>query len=40
VVNASRTLNAHVTGVGRVEYLSNPQVTKDITGIGTVHKRA
>jgi hypothetical protein len=35
-VNASRTLVARVTGVGRIEYLGNPKVTREVTGIGEV----
>ncbi|NMO90523.1 head GIN domain-containing protein [Actinomycetospora sp. TBRC 11914] len=38
-VNAARTLNATVTGVGSIEYLGNPTVTEHVTGIGSVHRR-
>lgn len=39
VVNASRTLVARISGVGSVQYLGDPQVTKDVSGMGEV-KRA
>jgi hypothetical protein len=39
VINASRTLHARVTGVGSVEYLGNPQLTQEVTGIGEITRR-
>jgi hypothetical protein len=38
IVNASRTLVARVTGIGRIEYLGNPKVTQEVTGIGEVKR--
>jgi hypothetical protein len=38
-VNAARTLNATVTGVGGIEYVGNPTVTQHVTGIGSVRRR-
>ena len=39
VVNASRTLHARVTGVGSVEYVGNPAVTKEVSGLGEIRHR-
>ncbi|GAA4917029.1 hypothetical protein EV188_104575 [Actinomycetospora succinea] len=37
-VNAARTLEARVTGVGDIVYLGNPAVTQTVSGIGTVRR--
>jgi hypothetical protein len=39
VVKVSEKLDAHVTGVGSIEYIGNPQVTKKVSGIGQVTRR-
>lgn len=39
VVRVSDKLDATVNGVGRVEYIGNPQVTKKVSGIGVVRQR-
>lgn len=38
VVNASRTLVARVTGIGSIQYLGDPKVTQEVTGVGHVTK--
>ncbi len=38
VVNASHTLVARVTGIGSIEYLGDPKVTQEVTGVGNVTK--
>lgn len=35
-VNATTTLDAHLSGVGSVTYAGNPKVSKTITGVGTI----
>ncbi|MBI5033938.1 MAG: alpha/beta fold hydrolase [Chloroflexi bacterium] len=39
VVRVSDSLNATVSGIGSIEYIGNPQVTKNISGPGTVRQR-
>ena len=39
VVRVSDSLNATISGVGAIEYIGNPQVTKNISGLGTVRRR-
>ena len=39
VVRVSDSLNATLSGVGSIEYIGNPQVTKNISGLGTVRQR-
>jgi hypothetical protein len=39
VVNATDALDVKVSGVGNVEYLGDPKVTKNISGVGAVRKR-
>ena len=38
-VNATDTLDAHVSGVGSILYIGDPKVTKEMTGVGTINKR-
>jgi hypothetical protein len=38
VVNVSESLNAVVGGTGRVSYIGNPQVSQNVSGIGSVTK--
>jgi hypothetical protein len=38
VVNVSESLNAVVGGTGRVSYIGNPQVSQDVSGVGSVTK--
>ncbi|MDF2761081.1 MAG: hypothetical protein K0S99_3716, partial [Thermomicrobiales bacterium] len=33
-VNASESLDARVSGASRVEYIGNPAVTQDLSGVG------
>jgi len=37
-VNAARTLDARITGVGNIVYLGTPAVTQSVTGLGTVSR--
>ncbi|MEJ2889549.1 GIN domain-containing protein [Actinomycetospora aeridis] len=37
-VNAARTLDARITGVGNIVYLGNPAVTQNVSGFGTVQR--
>ncbi len=37
-VHATRTLNAHIKGAGRLTYRGNPRVTKIIEGVGSVQE--
>jgi hypothetical protein len=37
-VNAARTLDARITGVGDIVYLGNPSVVQNVTGLGTVSR--
>lgn len=39
VVRVSDSLNATISGVGYIEYIGNPQVTKNVSGIGVVRQR-
>jgi hypothetical protein len=39
VVNASKTLGVNISGAGSVEYIGNPQVTQQISGVGSVKQR-
>lgn len=39
VVRVSDQLNASISGIGMIEYIGNPQVTKNIAGIGIVRQR-
>lgn len=39
VVNVRRSLDAAISGAGRVEYLGEPKVTERISGIGSVRRR-
>jgi hypothetical protein len=38
-VKVSDTLDARVSGAGTVFYIGNPQVTKEVSGVGTVKQR-
>jgi len=40
VVRAEKTLRIVLSGAGSVEYLGNPEVTQEITGVGRVSRRA
>jgi hypothetical protein len=40
VVAAERTLDVQITGAADVEYLGDPAVTKNITGLGSLRKRS
>jgi hypothetical protein len=40
VVRAEKTLRIVLSGAGSVEYLGDPEVTQEITGIGRVSRRA
>jgi pimeloyl-ACP methyl ester carboxylesterase len=39
VVRVSDSLSATITGIGSIEYIGNPQVTKRISGPGTIRQR-
>ncbi len=39
VVRVSDRLEASVNGLGSIEYIGNPQVTQQVSGIGTVRQR-
>lgn len=39
IVRVSDTLNATISGIGYIEYIGNPQVTKTISGMGVVRQR-
>ena len=39
VVQVSDTLDVTINGLGKVEYIGNPEVTKEINGVGSVSKR-
>lgn len=39
VVRVSDTLHATINGLGSIEYIGNPQVTKSVNGLGTVQQR-
>ncbi|HKI88929.1 MAG TPA: head GIN domain-containing protein [Draconibacterium sp.] len=38
IVYATETLHAQIEGVGKVKYRGNPEVTKDIEGLGSVSR--
>lgn len=38
-VRATDSLNATISGIGYIEYIGNPQVTKSISGLGAVRQR-
>jgi hypothetical protein len=38
-INAAKTLQISISGAGSVEYIGDPQVTKEISGVGRVRKR-
>lgn len=39
IVRVSEQLNATINGIGYIEYIGNPQVTKSVNGVGTVRQR-
>jgi len=39
IVQVSDSLNATISGIGAIEYIGNPQVTKNISGPGVVRQR-
>jgi hypothetical protein len=39
IVNAERTLKASISGAGVIEYLGDPQVTENVSGLGRVRRR-
>jgi hypothetical protein len=39
LVNASKTLKASISGAGLVEYVGDPQVTQQVSGVGRVRRR-
>lgn len=39
VVNASKTLDVTINGVGNVEYIGNPTVTQQLNGLGSVQQK-
>lgn len=39
IVRVSDSLNATLSGIGSIEYIGNPQVTKNISGPGAVRQR-
>lgn len=39
IVRVSDSLNATISGIGFIEYIGSPQVTKHISGIGAVRQR-
>jgi len=39
VVQVSDQLDAKINGIGTVEYIGDPQVTKDVSGLGSVSQR-
>ncbi len=39
VVRVSDQLNATINGIGVIEYIGNPQVTKNVAGIGVIRQR-
>jgi hypothetical protein len=40
IVHAREQLDATISGAGGIEYIGNPQVTKQISGLGTIKQRA
>ena len=38
-VNAARTLKVSISGAGTVDYLGDPKVTQEISGMGRVKRR-
>jgi hypothetical protein len=39
VVNAARTLDVRISGAGVVDYLGNPKVREEVSGVGRVRRR-
>jgi len=39
IVNAAKTLKVAISGAGSVEYLGDPQVTQEVSGVGRVRRR-
>jgi hypothetical protein len=39
VVQVSDTLDATIDGIGSIEYIGDPQVTQDVSGLGSVRQR-
>ena len=39
IVRVSDSLNVTISGIGYIEYIGNPQVTKNISGLGAVRQR-
>jgi hypothetical protein len=39
IVNAAKKLDVSISGAGSVEYIGSPQVTQQVSGIGTVKQR-
>ena len=39
LINSAKTLKIAISGAGSVEYLGDPKVTQDISGVGRVKRR-
>ena len=39
-VNATRVLDVAISGAGSVDYVGDPKVTRDISGVGTIKRRS
>jgi hypothetical protein len=39
VVQTSDALDATLSGAGNVQYIGDPKVTQNVTGVGVVHKK-
>ena len=39
IVNATKALKAGISGAGLVEYVGNPEVERDVSGIGKIRRR-
>ncbi len=39
LVNVAKTLKIAIAGAGTVEYIGDPKVTQDISGVGRVRRR-
>ena len=39
IVNATKTLKAGISGAGLVEYVGDPEVERDVSGIGKIRRR-
>ncbi len=39
IVNVCDVLDAKVNGIGSVEYIGDPTVNQDVSGVGAVRKR-